>query len=73
MVVLKLGKSKQPANRKSAPKKQQYTKEKYYVPLYNTPICTYTGKKRGRKSKEEKEKSHVEYTKKTGLFVLDFD
>ena len=68
MVVLKLGKSKQPANRKSAPKKKQQ-----YVPLYNTPKCTYTGKKRGRKSREEKEKSNVEYTKKTGNFVLDFD
>ena len=68
MVVLKLGKSKQPANRKSAP-----PKKKQYTPLYNTPKCTYTGKKRGRKSREEKEKSNVEYTKKTGLFVLDFD
>lgn len=73
MVVLKLGKSKQPVDRKRPPKKQQYTKEKYYVPLHNTPTCTYTGKKRGRKSKEEKEKSHVEYIKKTGIFVLDFD
>ncbi len=71
MVVLKIGKSKQPADRKRPPKKQQYTKEKYYVPLYNTPTCTYTGKKRGRKSKEEK--SNLEYIKKTGLFVLDFD
>jgi len=68
MVVLKLGRSKQPANRKSAP-----PKKKHYVPLYNTPSCPYTGKKRGRKSNQEKEKSHVEYTKKTGLFVLDFD
>ena len=68
MVVLKLGKSKQPANRKSAPKKKQH-----YVPLHNTPTCTYTGKKRGRKSKEEKEKNNVEYIKKTGIFVLDFD
>ena len=44
MVVLKLGRSKQPANRKSPP-----PKKKQYIPLYNTPICTYTGKKRGRK------------------------
>tara|TARA_R110002020_G_scaffold118749_2_gene271251 strand:- start:1737 stop:1952 length:216 start_codon:yes stop_codon:yes gene_type:complete len=71
-MVLKLGKSKQPVDRqRPAKKKQQYTKEKYYVPLYNTPKCTYTGKKRGRKSKEEK--SNLEYIKKTGLFVLDFD
>tara|TARA_R110000824_G_scaffold14544_5_gene61718 strand:+ start:198 stop:428 length:231 start_codon:yes stop_codon:yes gene_type:complete len=76
-MLLKFGKAKQPADRKRPPpKKKPYPakgEEKYYVPLHNTPTCTYTGKKRGRKSKEEKEKNNVEYIKKTGNFVLDFD
>ena len=76
-MLLKFGKAKQPLDRKKpCSKKKPYQvnqKEKYYVPLHNTPTCTYTGKKRGRKSKEEKEKSNVEYIKKTGNFILDFD
>jgi len=44
----------------------------YYTPLFGTPDCNYTGKKRGRKKDSEKEEV-IKLTKKDGNFVLYFD
>tara|TARA_R100001440_G_scaffold16228_3_gene27631 strand:- start:976 stop:1197 length:222 start_codon:yes stop_codon:yes gene_type:complete len=46
--------------------------KKYYEPLYGTPECTYSGKKRGRKSEKEKEKPILmKFEKKNIIIYFD--
>lgn len=56
-------------------KKRGSKDPKYYEPLYNTPDCTYTGKKRGRKSISEKleelENNHLKKINKE--IIISFD
>ena len=54
MKVHKVGKVVQPSNRKKPVSDKP--KKKPYVPLYGTKDCTYEGKKKGRKTNEEREK-----------------
>tara|TARA_R110000751_G_scaffold857_3_gene2850 strand:+ start:6050 stop:6283 length:234 start_codon:yes stop_codon:yes gene_type:complete len=46
--------------------------KKYYTPTYGTAECSYKGKKRGRKTLEEKIKEGF-YKKKQGDYTLFFD
>jgi len=56
-------------------KKRGSQNPKYYEPLYNTPDCTYSGKKRGRKSISEKiEQYEKEKLKKINKeIIISFD
>jgi len=45
--------------------------KKYYQPLYGTPECTYSGKKRGRKSEKEKEKPLLKVEDKNIIMYFD--
>tara|TARA_S200002703_G_scaffold106345_1_gene92332 strand:- start:131 stop:352 length:222 start_codon:yes stop_codon:yes gene_type:complete len=73
MKVHKVGKLHLLAGRKKPPSK--VAKDKPYVPLYNTKDCSYNGKKKGRKTNEEKQKLLEEnkFIKKTGNYILYFD
>ena len=68
---LKIGMRRQPVDRKRPEPK----KKKYYEPLYGTPECPYKGKKKGRKSAEERIqiRSQLEVKIKKGKFVMYFD
>jgi len=67
---LKIGMRRQPVDRK-----RPEPKKKYYEPLYGTPECPYKGKKKGRKSAEERIqiRSQLEVKIKKGKFVMYFD
>ena len=52
-------------------KKEQQIK-KYYEPTFGTPECSYEGKKRGRKSLEER-LNPPKLTKKDGDYILYFN
>lgn len=72
---LKIGMRRQPVDRKRPQSKSPLPKKKYYEPLYGTPECPYKGKKKGRKSAEERIqiRSQLEVKIKKGKFVMYFD
>lgn len=47
----------------------------YYKPTFDTPECSYQGKKRGRKTNIERQeiRNIPKLVKTTGNFVIDFD
>lgn len=65
---------KYPVRKKKMPfrdKEEEQPKKKYYEPLFGTPECTYTGKKRGRKSMEERKKPCLKVESKTVIMYFD--
>lgn len=55
----------------SGAKEEEQPKKVYYEPLFGTPECTYTGKKRGRKSMEERKKPCLKVESKTVIMYFD--
>ena len=66
--ALSLGMRKQPVDRKRPTPKGT---SKYYKPFYGTPECPYSGKKKGRKSYEERMELQVKI--KHGEFIIYWD
>ena len=73
MKVHKVGKVVQPSNRKKPVSDKP--KKKPYVPLYGKKDCTYEGKKKGRKTTEERQKylEEIKFRKTKGNYILYFD
>ena len=65
-----LGQRRQNPNRK-----RPEPKKKYYEASYGKPDCPYQGKKKGRKTNEEKKtiSSHYKVKVRKGDFIMYFD
>ena len=67
-------KKKHPVRKKKMPFRASEAEEekKYYEPLYGTPDCPYEGKKRGRKSMQERQSpTLIKVEKKITIMYFD--